>query len=159
MKAYAAWSSINEATARRALQEFLPKEAVNPDRMSGLDDIVADAVTFKYIPAPLTSAQLSELIRFRNASHSSHGSVVGVANIGEPRRNWHARRIARIWRKPGPITAIHPKSAPVAGRRIEGCDREPLASRTAPACTERSVIRNPSGWIRAASVALRVMIG
>ena len=63
MKAYAAWSSINEATARRALQEFLPKEAVNPDRMSGLDDIVADAVTFKYIPAPLTGAQLSELIQ------------------------------------------------------------------------------------------------
>jgi NitT/TauT family transport system substrate-binding protein len=63
LKAYAAWSSINEATARRALQEFLPKEAVNPDRMSGLDDIVADAVTFKYIPAPLTSAQLSELIQ------------------------------------------------------------------------------------------------
>jgi NitT/TauT family transport system substrate-binding protein len=63
LKAYAAWSSINEATARRALQEFLPKEAVNPDRMSGLDDIVADAVTFKYIPAPLTSAQLNELIQ------------------------------------------------------------------------------------------------
>src|SRR3954454_10253037 len=63
LKAYAAWSSINEATARRALQEFLPKEAVNPDRMSGLDDIVADAVTFKYIRAPLTSAQLSELIQ------------------------------------------------------------------------------------------------
>src|SRR5215203_3295469 len=63
LKAYAAWSSINEITARRALQEFLPKEAVNPDRMSGLDDIVADAVTFKYIPAPLTSAQLSDLIQ------------------------------------------------------------------------------------------------
>jgi len=63
LKAYAAWSSINEATARRALQEFLPKEAVNPDRMSGLDDIVADAVTFKYIPAPLTGAQLSDLIQ------------------------------------------------------------------------------------------------
>ena len=31
--------------------------------MSGLDDIVADAVTFKYIPAPLTSAQLSDLIQ------------------------------------------------------------------------------------------------
>ena len=61
MKAYAAWSSINEATARRALQEFLPKEAVNPDRMSGLDDIVVDAVTFKYIPAPLTDAQIKQI--------------------------------------------------------------------------------------------------
>ena len=63
LKAYAAWSNINAATAKRALQEFLPKEAVNPDRLSGLDDIVAVAVTFKYIPAPLSSAQLSELIQ------------------------------------------------------------------------------------------------
>jgi NitT/TauT family transport system substrate-binding protein len=63
LKAYAAWSSISEATARRALQEFLPKSAVDPDRISGVDDIMADAVTFKYIPAPLTAAQLDELIQ------------------------------------------------------------------------------------------------
>jgi NitT/TauT family transport system substrate-binding protein len=63
LKAYAAWSSISESTARRALQEFLPKSAVDPDRISGLDDIMTDAVTFKYIPAPLTAAQLDELIQ------------------------------------------------------------------------------------------------
>ena len=63
VKAYAAWASISEATARRALQEFLPKAAVDPDRISGLDDIMADAVTFKYIPAPLSKAQLDELIQ------------------------------------------------------------------------------------------------
>jgi NitT/TauT family transport system substrate-binding protein len=63
LKAYAAWSSISEGTARRALQEFLPKSAVDPDRISGVDDIMADAVTFKYIPAPLIAAQLDELIQ------------------------------------------------------------------------------------------------
>ena len=52
-----------EATARRALQEFLPKAAVDPDRISGLDDVMADAVAFKYIAAPLTKAQLDELIQ------------------------------------------------------------------------------------------------
>jgi ABC-type nitrate/sulfonate/bicarbonate transport system substrate-binding protein len=62
-RAYAEWASISEATARRALEEFLPKAAVDPDRMSGLDDIMADAVTFKYIPAPLAAAQLDELIQ------------------------------------------------------------------------------------------------
>jgi NitT/TauT family transport system substrate-binding protein len=62
-KAYAEWASISEATAKRALEEFLPKAAVDPDRMSGLDDIMADAVAFKYIPAPLTPAQLDELIQ------------------------------------------------------------------------------------------------
>jgi ABC-type nitrate/sulfonate/bicarbonate transport system substrate-binding protein len=63
LKAYAAWASISEGTARRALQEFLPKSAVDPDRISGLDDIMADAVTFKYIAAPLAKAQLDELIQ------------------------------------------------------------------------------------------------
>jgi NitT/TauT family transport system substrate-binding protein len=63
LKAYAEWSSISETTARRALQEFLPKSAVDPDRISGVDDIMADAVTFKYIAAPLTRQQLDELIQ------------------------------------------------------------------------------------------------
>ena len=63
LKAYAAWSNISEATAKRALAEFLPKAAVDPDRISGLDDIMADAVTFKYISAPLTKEQIAELIQ------------------------------------------------------------------------------------------------
>jgi NitT/TauT family transport system substrate-binding protein len=63
IKAYAAWASISDGTARRALHEFLPKAAVDPDRISGLDDVMADAVAFKYIAAPLTKAQLDELIR------------------------------------------------------------------------------------------------
>jgi NitT/TauT family transport system substrate-binding protein len=63
IKAYAAWASISESTARRALQEFLPRAAVDPDRISGLDDVMADAVAFKYIAAPLTQAQLDELIQ------------------------------------------------------------------------------------------------
>jgi len=62
-RAYAAWASIQDSTARRALQEFLPKAAVDPDRISGLDDVMADAVAFKYIAAPLSQAQLDELIQ------------------------------------------------------------------------------------------------
>ena len=63
LKAYAQWASISEATARRALAEFLPKQAVDPDRISGVDDVMADAVTFKYIAAPLSKQQLDELIQ------------------------------------------------------------------------------------------------
>lgn len=63
LAAYAAWASISEATARRALREFLPKAAVDPDRISGADEVMADAVAFKYIRAPLTKAQLDELIQ------------------------------------------------------------------------------------------------
>ena len=63
LRAYALWASLSEATAQRALAEFLPKEAVDPDRILGVDDVMADAVTFKYIPAPLTKAQLDQLIQ------------------------------------------------------------------------------------------------
>ncbi len=63
LAAYAQWAGISEATAKRALTEFLPKEAVDPDRIAGVDDVMADAVAYKYIPAPLTKQQLDELIQ------------------------------------------------------------------------------------------------
>jgi NitT/TauT family transport system substrate-binding protein len=63
LAAYAQWASISEPTAKRALTEFLPQEAVDPDRISGVDDVMADAVAFKYIPAPFTKQQLDELIQ------------------------------------------------------------------------------------------------
>jgi NitT/TauT family transport system substrate-binding protein len=63
LAAYAQWASISEATAKRALTEFLPKEAVDPDRIAGVDDVMADAVAYKYIPAPLTKQQLDQLIQ------------------------------------------------------------------------------------------------
>ena len=63
LKAYAAFAKLSEATARRALAEFLPTTAVDPDRISGIEEVMADAVSFKFIPAPLTQAQLGELIR------------------------------------------------------------------------------------------------
>lgn len=63
LAAYAQWASISEATAKRALQEFLPREAVDPDRISGVDDVMADAVTYKYTSAPLSKQQLDELIQ------------------------------------------------------------------------------------------------
>jgi NitT/TauT family transport system substrate-binding protein len=63
VRAYAEWASISPGTAARSLREFLPPHAVDPDRISGVDDLMADAVSFKYIPAPLSPAQLAELIQ------------------------------------------------------------------------------------------------
>jgi len=60
--AYAAWSGLPESIARRA-PEFLTKENLDPRHISGLDTIMADAVTFKYLPAPLSEAQLGEVIQ------------------------------------------------------------------------------------------------
>ena len=63
LKAYAAFAKLSEGTARRALAEFLPLSAVSPDRISGIEEVMADAVSFKFIATPLTQAQLDELIR------------------------------------------------------------------------------------------------
>jgi NitT/TauT family transport system substrate-binding protein len=60
--AYAAWSGVPERIAAKA-PEFLTKRNLDPIRIAGLDGIMADAVKFKYVPAPLTAAQLAELIQ------------------------------------------------------------------------------------------------
>ena len=62
IKAYAAWSGLPENIARRA-PEFLTKQNLDPRHISGLDAIMTDAVKFKYLPAPLSAAQMAEVIQ------------------------------------------------------------------------------------------------
>jgi NitT/TauT family transport system substrate-binding protein len=62
IQAYAAWSGLPEAIARQA-PEFMTRRNMEPTRISGLDGIMADAVKFKYISAPLTKVQLDELLQ------------------------------------------------------------------------------------------------
>jgi NitT/TauT family transport system substrate-binding protein len=63
LKVYADFVGITEAKAKRTRDDFFPKEAVDPDRVVGLETIVQDAVTLKYTAAPLTKQQLAELIQ------------------------------------------------------------------------------------------------
>jgi NitT/TauT family transport system substrate-binding protein len=63
LKVYADWLKIPEAKARRTRDDFFPKEAVNPDRITGLDSIVKDAVALKFTANELTKEQLAELIQ------------------------------------------------------------------------------------------------
>jgi NitT/TauT family transport system substrate-binding protein len=62
LKLYAGWLGITVAKARRTRDEFYPWEAVDPDRLAGLDAIVRDAVNLKYLTAPLSRSQLDELV-------------------------------------------------------------------------------------------------
>jgi NitT/TauT family transport system substrate-binding protein len=63
LKAYAEWLKIPEAKAKRTRDDFFPKQAINPDRITGLEQIVKDAVDLKFTPSPLTKEQLTELIQ------------------------------------------------------------------------------------------------
>jgi NitT/TauT family transport system substrate-binding protein len=63
MKDYAEFARISEPLAKRVRDEFFPKSLVNPDQIHGLETLIPEAVNLKFIPAPLTQAQIAELIQ------------------------------------------------------------------------------------------------
>ena len=64
LKAYAEWVGISESLAKEVRDQFYPKENLRLDRLSGLDEAMADAVSLKFVPAPLTKAQIDELFKY-----------------------------------------------------------------------------------------------
>lgn len=63
LKTYAEFVGIPVEMAKRVRDQFFPKEAVNPDRVVGLDQIVKDAVELKFTATQLTPEQLATLIQ------------------------------------------------------------------------------------------------
>lgn len=63
LKVYADFVGITEAKAKRTRDDFFPKEAIDPDKVVGLDTIVQDAVQLKYTAGQLTKEQLVDLIQ------------------------------------------------------------------------------------------------
>jgi NitT/TauT family transport system substrate-binding protein len=64
LKAYAEWVNIPETLAKEVRDQFFPKENLRLDRLSGLDAAMADAVSLKFLPAPLTKQQQDELFKY-----------------------------------------------------------------------------------------------
>jgi NitT/TauT family transport system substrate-binding protein len=63
VKAYAAHMHMTEDLVQLQRDEFNPKEALNPDRLSDLDLVMQDAVAGKFLERPLTPEQLAEFIQ------------------------------------------------------------------------------------------------
>jgi ABC-type nitrate/sulfonate/bicarbonate transport system substrate-binding protein len=61
--AFARYAQIPEAMAQTVRDRFYPKTMLQLDQISGIDDLMADTVAFKYIPQPLSAAQLDELLQ------------------------------------------------------------------------------------------------
>ena len=64
LKAYAEWVGIPESLAKEVRDQFYPKENLRLDRLSGLDEAMADAVSLKFLAAPLTKQQQDELFKY-----------------------------------------------------------------------------------------------
>lgn len=63
LKAYAEFMKLPEPIARRTLDEFLPRAALDVDRLAGLEQNMRLAVEQKYLAAPLTQQQLAEFVK------------------------------------------------------------------------------------------------
>jgi NitT/TauT family transport system substrate-binding protein len=62
LKIYGEYSGLPPNIVQRVLK-LVPKEALQTDQIMGINDIMADAVTQKFLSAPLTPDQLKELIQ------------------------------------------------------------------------------------------------
>jgi NitT/TauT family transport system substrate-binding protein len=62
LKLYGEYSQLPANVVQR-VREFIPKDTIAPERIVGLDQIVADAVKLKFIADPLTPAQIKEFVQ------------------------------------------------------------------------------------------------
>jgi len=63
VKLYSEYGKVSERLAMRIRDEFMPKAAMSPERVSGIESLTRDAIDFKFMQAPLSNGQLAELIQ------------------------------------------------------------------------------------------------
>jgi NitT/TauT family transport system substrate-binding protein len=62
-KAYAEFAGVPERFVRRLREEFFPNQAIYSDKISGMDSLMADAVRFKFVAAPLSKEQIAQMVQ------------------------------------------------------------------------------------------------
>jgi NitT/TauT family transport system substrate-binding protein len=65
LKDYADFAGVPVTMAKQARDDFFPRSLVDPDEIHGLDSLMAEAVTLKFIATPLTREQIAELIQIQ----------------------------------------------------------------------------------------------
>jgi len=64
LKHYADYSGFPEKVVKR-VREFIPRDTMAPDRIVGMDQIIADATKQKFIVAPLSKEQIEEFVKIQ----------------------------------------------------------------------------------------------
>jgi NitT/TauT family transport system substrate-binding protein len=62
LEIYADYAKLPVSQVRN-VRDYIPKTAVDPGRIAGMGEIIADAVQLKFIAAPLTEPQTRELVQ------------------------------------------------------------------------------------------------
>ena len=63
IKAYIEFSGLPEISVREMMKDFITRESLQIDRVSGIAESMQDAVQFKFISEPLTDRQIAELVQ------------------------------------------------------------------------------------------------
>ena len=63
IEAYAKYAQTSPALAKRVRDEFYPKAMLQLDKVAGLNELMDDAIAFKYIAQRLDQKQLDELLQ------------------------------------------------------------------------------------------------
>ena len=61
MAAFGKWAGMTEAIATRARDTAHADRAINCDKIAGLEQVMGDAVKFKFLATPMSEAQMGEL--------------------------------------------------------------------------------------------------
>ena len=64
LRHYAEYSGFPEKVVKR-VRDFIPKDTMAPDRIVGMDQIIADATRQKFILAPVTKEQVEEFVKIQ----------------------------------------------------------------------------------------------
>ena len=62
LKIFSEFTGLPERVVGK-VRELVPKDTLAPDRIVGIDQILAEAVSMKFLPAPLSAEQVKELIQ------------------------------------------------------------------------------------------------
>ncbi len=85
VKYYAETIKQPESLVVMQRDQYNPKEALSPDRLSDIDQVMADAIEMKFLEAPLTKEQLAEFFQIPPpGSDLVHPAGVARAGIRNP---------------------------------------------------------------------------
>jgi NitT/TauT family transport system substrate-binding protein len=65
---FVAFSGVSTEIATKVRDEYFPKSTLAPDQMVGLDSLMSDGVTFKFMAAPLSEQQVKDVVQLLPAS-------------------------------------------------------------------------------------------
>jgi NitT/TauT family transport system substrate-binding protein len=65
LQLYADAVKVPFAIAKRSRDEFYPKDNLRPNRLSGVEQAMVDAIALKFLPASLSKEQLGQFFAYQ----------------------------------------------------------------------------------------------